>query len=766
MQAFDDDDWENAELDAESFRICHIFEEGLRSGNARPIEDLLKETRVTNRSTLLSNLVMRELQYRFEHGERPKLEEYYRRFPNDVDVIRPLRRFVERICAELGLPPVDSSDEHIPIRHVREYTILREIGSGGFGIVWEAWDETLQRRVAIKQIDRNHISKHDFDMAKREAQIAAQLNHPHIVQTYTYFEEDDGLYLINEYVDGPDLHSLLKSGGHLDPSTATEYCRQVAEALAYAHKQNVIHRDIKPSNILIDSQGHAKICDFGVARWQKADHTLSNKDGEVLIGTAGYISPEQAAGMDISGTSDVYSLGLVLYEMLTGAPPFTGSQRALLIAHQVHSIPSPRVRRPELHRDLETICGKAVEKKSNQRYPSAAALAEDLRLHGAGHPILAKPTTQLQRAWRVVKQRPASSVSVMLSLAVCGAMFPVAMSMPTANNKVNVTISTEPAGAELLITPVDAETGMRTKVTPFKTPTLSPGTIPLEPGRYWIQTVKNGVMNEFLRIVPENIHELPRAWKFDSWEVVGDNSISWPTMSLREHLKLPDMVFIPGAFNFPVLRYRDNLGNEQVIRQAITPFYLAKSEFTVRQFVDFAGRLPLQQNDPAGLDAPLGARFDQAVQWTEAVGGRLPTEFEFDYVCTLLAMHRAGDYELIDQLLAPIPMTRAELISNLEQIENLHNGPAEWVLSERDLYPASSLDANEAEFPEHSHHWKVLKGGHVDFDPTRPEDFADVPLGYRFRQRYFLIRPGGGFRLLCPASAANEPALAAFARTE
>lgn len=743
-----DDEFDDFPLDPESSSICERFEELLKSGVDCRIEEFLDETQVPDPSTLLSRLVRIELRHRMKKGERPLLDEYYRRFPDNVDTIRPLTRFIDRLFRELGLANAE--------RQVRHYALKQEIGIGGFGLVWEARDEKLNRRVAIKQIDRSAIERHDFDAALREAQIAAQLTHPHIVQTYDYFEEEDGLYLVTQLVDGTDLKQKLQSDQQPTLAQITKYSRQIAEALEYAHGKSVIHRDVKPSNILIDENDDALLCDFGVAHWGGTKDTLSGKNAENIIGTAAYIPPEQAQGRDAVPASDIYSLGIVLYEGMTGRLPFHGSAREHAFAHLTLAVVPPRKISEDIPKDLETICLRCVQKVAAQRYPSAAALATDLSLFEAGEPIHARPITRLQRAWRWIRQRPAVSTSV-AGMTLCFAILPMLVTVPAPNGKTQVTVQTNPEGAEVLIFPVDPQTGLMQESTPLHVK-AAPGSLALAPGQYWVQAIKQGVITEFLRTVPEDVNELATAWNYRKWEPTGANSMSWPAARLREKPRLEGMVYIPGATDFPVRKIQTKDGDVSVIRKRFNPFYIATTERKVRDFVDRTGRLPLHQQTPDKLDAPLSARYDQALSWAEVHGARLPTEYEFDYVSTLQSMHQAGDYAEIDRILAKSNISRDQLLANLDQLKNLRNGAAEWVLGEVGLYPDLENSTTEPDFPEHAIHWKVLKGGHVDFDSDRPEDFEDVEPGYRYLQRYFVIRPGTGFRLVCPAG--NEMELA------
>jgi eukaryotic-like serine/threonine-protein kinase len=262
------------------------------------------------------------------------------------------------------------------------YRVQSRLGSGGMAEVWSAEDSQLGRRVALKLLASRFAADPDFrERFRREAAAAAAMQHPNIVSIYDRGEWDGTSYIAMELVSGPTLKQLISQRGPAGPGAATDITIEILQALRYAHKRGIVHRDIKPQNVLIDEEGHAKVADFGIARAETSEMT----DEGAMLGTVQYVSPEQAQGRPVSPRSDLYSVGVVLYELLTGQVPFEGEAPVSIALKQVSELPVPPAQlEPSIPPALETVVMRALEKDPDHRFQDAdefiAALENARRL--------------------------------------------------------------------------------------------------------------------------------------------------------------------------------------------------------------------------------------------------------------------------------------------------------------------------------------------------------------------------------------------------
>ncbi|MDQ3981069.1 MAG: Stk1 family PASTA domain-containing Ser/Thr kinase, partial [Actinomycetota bacterium] len=281
------------------------------------------------------------------------------------------------------------------------YAVVERVGSGGMAEVYRARDELLGRDVAVKVLNARFSQDKSFvERFRREARSAANLNHPNVVSLYDYGSDDGAYYIVMEYIEGKSLGDIVAESGALLPERAAEIASDVAAALERAHASGLVHRDIKPTNIMVTTSGQTKVTDFGIARalGGSTEQTQMTQTG-MVIGTAAYLSPEQAQGNPVDARSDVYSLGCVLHETLTGRPPFTGDTPLSIAYKHVREDPvSPSTVNPDVPRELDAITLKALSKNPDNRYASAHEMREDLQRFLNGQQVHATPLMATQTA--------------------------------------------------------------------------------------------------------------------------------------------------------------------------------------------------------------------------------------------------------------------------------------------------------------------------------------------------------------------------------
>lgn len=409
-------------------QICERFEADWRSGGeARPRpEDCLAELEGPS-PRLVEELLALEIELRREAGERPVPFEYLQRFPERRAIIAGLfggaspsesdpdettawppvpdqrqSTLIDSSPPRLGPdePPEPASPSPAPGKRFGKYELISEIARGGMGVVYRARDTVLNRVVAIKMILSGSMATADErERFQREAQLAANLDHPNVVPIHEVGEHDGFPYFSMRLIEGGSLADRL-SAYHDDPRAAGRLIAILARAVQFANEKGFIHCDLKPSNILMDHDGAPRITDFGLAR--HATETSGITVSGAILGTPSYMAPEQASGQrrEISAATDVYGLGAIFYELLTGRPPFQLPTKMETVLHALYGEPiPPRELRPDLPKELESICLKCLEKAPKDRYDSAAALADDLTRYLQGDPIGSTGPMQKLRRW-------------------------------------------------------------------------------------------------------------------------------------------------------------------------------------------------------------------------------------------------------------------------------------------------------------------------------------------------------------------------------
>ncbi len=432
-------------------QICDRFEATWKSGPRPRMEDYLDGVSEPTRTSLFQELLAVELEYRRAAGEQPAAADYGPRFPRyagEIDAVvsgklpwgaagvgdrhlslrslhivcphcrNPIEirddiTLAEIVCPKcggtFGLAGDDTAAYETPggtrrRQKIGRFELVEQLGYGGFGAVWKAKDPQLDRIVAIK-IPRRQLNREETQQFLREARTAAQLVHPNIVDVHEVGLEGDLVYIVSDFVEGLSLGDRL-TGKRMTHHDAAALALKIAEVLHFAHEKGVVHRDLKPSNIMLDGAGEPHLMDFGLARREMGEITMTTQ-GQI-VGTPAYMSPEQARGEAhvADRRSDIYSLGVILFELLTGERPFRGNVRMLIKQVIEDEAPGARSLDARIPRDLETICARCLEKDPRRRYATAGELAADLRHHLAGEPIRARPVGHAERLWRWCKRSP------------------------------------------------------------------------------------------------------------------------------------------------------------------------------------------------------------------------------------------------------------------------------------------------------------------------------------------------------------------------
>ena len=466
----DDPDGSKDPSTAEFDAMCSRFELGWREGRTLSIEECLQGCSPGARAQLLTELLLVELELRRKAGEQPIAEEYLRRFPEESSVIEevfdrtigigspnfvrakesglsvrcphchsPIELVVDAPIESIDCPICGSnfslvghseSTRHAPpITEFGHFRLTERLGIGGYGTVWKALDTELDRTVAVKIPRRRELQPDEEEQFLREARSAAQLSHPNIVSVHEVGRQGETIYIVSDFIRGVDL-AELSADSPLGQRESVEIVAKLTDALQHAHERGVIHRDLKPQNVMIDGDGEPHLMDFGLAKRETGEISVT-LDG-VILGTPAYMSPEQARGdsKEVDSRTDVYSLGVMLYQLLTHELPFRGTPRMLV--HKVinDEAPSPRRLNQAVTRDLETITLKCLQKSPTSRYQSAVELGDELRRWLSGEPIRARPVSAFEKTIKAARRKPIAAALVVLAatLAVGGPLVAVRQS--------------------------------------------------------------------------------------------------------------------------------------------------------------------------------------------------------------------------------------------------------------------------------------------------------------------------------------------------
>lgn len=645
--------------------LCDEFESQWKDGHQPEIADFLRRTQHASASTLLVELVKLDFHYREKNGETPSFADYETRFSQYPDALR-----------ELG--------SHLPShllqnRDLGKFRLLHHIGQGGFGDVWDAIDTVLNRRVAIKTPRDRHPDPTQIRMFLREAQAIALLDHPGIVRIYEHGEQHGRAYIASEFIEGPTLTSWVKTR-EVTPQDAARICLKIAEGLTAAHAKDVIHRDLKPGNVMMPSDDCPKIVDFGLAK-QMDGGTQLTRPGQVM-GTYAYMSPEQAQGNKVDHRSDIYSLGVILYELLTNRVPFKGVGPEMVTQIVKDDPATPRSFNLSIPKDLETICLKAISKTPEKRYQSALELSDDLQRFLRGDPITARRSSSVESALRWIRRNVTLSALIGLSSFMLLGLGGWSWSKYTEYRaaRMLVSINTQPEGAKVIFVPLDPRTG-----DPRPENKVATGPSPIKqmllPGDYLVVAyMDDEFFHEVYRHVPdeEESKTLPKVQRHLNWFVTPDGPIKLPTVTLFHQQEVTKDMVKPTE-------------NSHV--------YLDQTEITVGQYrsvippsINASGDVVGSFAATCGDDIPadFAARcisYDEALVLTELLGKRLPALEEYG----LLMPTESIQQQATPQIEIPVLSGDTIAVFGGQELYGLLSNVSEWTTSS----PSKFMIGNE-----------------------------------------------------------------------
>jgi formylglycine-generating enzyme required for sulfatase activity len=672
-------------------------------------------------------------------------------------------------------------------RPVPGFEIHGELGRGAMGIVYRARQLSLNREVAIKVLPPILANDpHLLGRFRNEAALAAGLVESHVLPVYDVQEVDGVPVLVMPLIAGGDLGRLVRDRKAVRDGTASDkapaWARvddrtylshvlplldQLVAAVAALHRAGVLHRDLKPSNALFDGKGGLWLSDFGLARLE--EHGVGTRPG-VVLGTPGYMSPEQAAGQgEVDRRADVFGLGATLYQALTLELPYgrTGPR-----AGAAPPVP-PSHRQPLLPGAFDTVLLKALELDPARRYASASLFREDWRRVRAGEAPHVRPAGRGRTLARAARRHPrtalacAAIVPLLAVVTVLALRHPATPEPPPSANPPpdgrTVLVTTQPPGARVAVVPIDPLKGVPLADRAVRPEGNTPLTLEgLAPGDYLVVAEVAGYnFHEVYRLVPRPDQVLDSVCLHRYWDNRHDGSVAWPTIQIPPSSAIKGMVFFNGGQFTMGMKGLDFAVPHP---RRLADYYLDATEVTVGEYRGVKHALPqaLAGHPPPDDYAVSGVPFDHAMDYAEKAGKRLPDEAEYEYAATNRGRTKYpwGDdaKRLTPWRFGPVRKPRWDHTDTTPPVFGLYSNVAEWTQSWPTPYPGSNPRMVEGYYsPEMQlRFWptRVVRGGPPSVVEGRPEaqpDGSEWDPRFRFGWMRDEGKPGLGFR--CARSA-------------